>query len=57
MDMISLKSLKKAKKCVGYLPEIPPLYQDMTVKRISCFVTELKKIPAKKNEILKKFLK
>ena len=26
------KEPEKAKKCVGYLPEIPPLYQDMTVK-------------------------
>lgn len=41
------KEPEKAKKCVGYLPEIPPLYQDMTVKEYLVFVTELKKIPAK----------
>ena len=45
--MISLKSLKRQRKCVGYLPEIPPLYQDMTVKEYLVFVAELKKIPAK----------
>ena len=41
------KEPEKAKKCVGYLPEIPPLYQDMTVKEYLVFVAELKKIPAK----------
>ena len=39
------KEPEKAKKCVGYLPEI--LYQDMTVKEYLVFVAELKKIPAK----------
>ncbi len=33
-----------AKKCVGYLPEIPPLYMDMTVKEYLYFVAELKKL-------------
>ena len=37
------KEPEKAKKRVGYLPEIPPLYQDMTVKEYLVFVTELKK--------------
>lgn len=41
------KEPEKAKKRVGYLPEVPPLYQDMTVKEYLVFVTELKKIPAK----------
>ena len=27
-----LKQPEEAKKCVGYLPELPPLYMDMTVK-------------------------
>ena len=31
-----------AKKCIGYLPELPPLYQDMTVWEYLCFVYELK---------------
>ena len=25
-----------AKACIGYLPELPPLYQDMTVQNICC---------------------
>lgn len=33
-----------AKKCVGYLPELPPLYMDMTVREYLDFVAELKKI-------------
>lgn len=41
------KEPEKAKKCVGYLPGIPPLYQDMTVKEYLVFVAELKKIPSK----------
>lgn len=41
------KEPEKAKKYVGYLPEIPPLYQDMTVKEYLVFVAELKKIPSK----------
>ena len=35
---------EEAKKCVGYLPELPPLYMDMTVKEYLDFVAELKKI-------------
>lgn len=34
-----------AKKCIGYLPELPPLYMDMTVKEYLCFAAELKKVP------------
>ena len=33
---------EEAKKCVGYLPEIPPLYVDMTVREYLNFVAELK---------------
>lgn len=40
----------KAKKSIGYLPEIPPLYQDMTVREYLIFVTELKKIPKKERK-------
>ncbi len=36
---------EEAKKCIGYLPELPPLYQDMTVLEYLKFVTELKKYP------------
>lgn len=35
---------EEAKKCVGYLPEIPPLYVDMTVREYLNFVAELKKL-------------
>jgi ABC-2 type transport system ATP-binding protein len=39
---------EEAKKCIGYLPEIPPLYDSMTVEEQLSFAAELKKIP--KNE-------
>lgn len=39
-----LKQPEEVKKCVGYLPELPPLYMDMTVKEYLDFVAELKKI-------------
>lgn len=39
-----VKDAEEAKKCIGYLPEMPPLYQDMTVWEYLCFVSELKKI-------------
>lgn len=31
-----------AKACIGYLPELPPLYQEMTVQEYLLFVAELK---------------
>ena len=37
-----------AKKCIGYLPEMPPLYFDMTVLEYLNFICDLKKVP--KNE-------
>lgn len=42
-----LKEPIKAKQCIGYLPEIPPLYTDMMVREYLMFVAELKKIPKK----------
>ncbi|MDE6663907.1 MAG: ABC transporter ATP-binding protein [Lachnospiraceae bacterium] len=39
-----------AKKCIGYLPEIPPLYPDMTVWEYLYFVAELKKLPKAERE-------
>ena len=36
---------EKAKKNIGYLPELPPLYQDMTVNEYLRFVAELKGVP------------
>lgn len=40
-----LKESEKAKQCIGYLPEMPPLYTDMTVWEYLLFVAELKKVP------------
>ena len=42
-----LNQPEEAKKCVGYLPELPPLYMDMTVAEYLKFVAELKKIEKK----------
>ena len=35
-----------AKKNIGYLPELPPLYFDMTVREYLNFVCDLKKVPS-----------
>lgn len=43
-----LKNPEQAKKSIGYLPELPPVYPDMTVYEYLRFVAELKKV--KKNE-------
>ncbi len=40
-----LKEPLKAKACMGYLPEVPPLYPDMTVREFLLFAAELKKVP------------
>lgn len=45
-----LKEPLKAKKCIGYLPEHPPLYSDMEVYEYLCFVYELKKAKGNKKE-------
>ena len=45
-----VKDAEEAKKCIGYLPEIPPLYLDMTVGEYLLFVAELKKIPLKERK-------
>lgn len=47
------KSPMKAKKNIGYLPEIPPVYPDMKVMEYLKFCAELKKIPIsqRKSEI------
>ncbi|MEE1282289.1 MAG: ATP-binding cassette domain-containing protein [Acutalibacteraceae bacterium] len=47
-----LEDPKGAKSKIGYLPEIPPLYQDMTVKRYLEFVYDLKKVTLPKKEHL-----
>lgn len=43
-----LKNPEQAKKSIGYLPELPPVYPYMTVYEYLRFVAELKKV--KKNE-------
>lgn len=45
-----LKEPDQAKRCIGYLPELPPLYTDMTVWEYLEFAAELKEIPAKKRQ-------
>lgn len=40
-----LKEPIAAKACIGYLPEMPPLYPDMTVREFLLFAAELKKVP------------
>lgn len=45
-----LEEPEAARKCVGYLPEIPPLYPDMTVLEYLRFCAELKKLPAERRK-------
>ena len=40
----TLEEPNKAKKMIGYLPELPPLYPDMTVKEYLDFMYDLKKV-------------
>lgn len=42
-----LENPVEAKKHIGYLPEQPPLYPDMTVNEFLDFCAELKKVPRK----------
>lgn len=41
---------EEARMSIGYLPEIPPVYPDMTVKEYLMFAAELKKVPAKERK-------
>ena len=45
-----LERPKQAKAKIGYLPEQPPLYQEMTVRRYLEFVFDLKKVRLPKKE-------
>lgn len=45
-----LKEPEEAKKHIGYLPEMPPLYIEMTVQEYLDFAADLKKIPRAKRE-------
>ena len=52
-----LEEPEKAKKCIGYLPEQPPLYFDMTVLEYMKFAADLKKIPKnKRNEMIEEVM-
>lgn len=46
-----LKYPEEAKKCIGYLPELPPLYQDMTVLEYLNFAAELKQLEKDKRKV------
>ena len=48
-----LKDPIKAKEQIGYLPEIPPLYLDMTVKEYLDFIYDLKKCKSPREEHIK----
>ena len=41
---------EEAKRCIGYLPEMPPLYADMTVREYLVFVSELKRVARKQRK-------
>ena len=41
---------KEIKRKIGYLPENPPLYQDMTVGEFLSFIGEIKKVPIKEKD-------
>ena len=45
-----LDNPKETKKKIGYLPEIPPLYVDMTVRKYLEFMFDLKKVKLPKKE-------
>ena len=45
-----LENPKAAKAKIGYLPEQPPLYQDMTVRRYLEFIFDLKRVRLPKKE-------
>ena len=48
---------REAKRCIGYLPEIPPLYADMTVMEYLLTVAQLKKIPkAEQSKMLEEIM-
>lgn len=40
----------EARRCIGYLPEVPPLYLDMTPYEYLQFVAELKGLPKEKRQ-------
>ncbi len=51
-----LENPKETKSKIGYLPEIPPLYPDMTVKSYLEFMFDIKKVKLPKNEHIKEVM-
>lgn len=51
-----LKEPKEAKKCIGYLPEHPPLYTDMEVLEYLSFVYDLKRVKENKKTHLSEIM-
>ncbi|HNX14963.1 MAG TPA: ATP-binding cassette domain-containing protein [Oscillospiraceae bacterium] len=47
----------EAKMNIGYLPELPPLYPDMTVKAYLDFIFDLKQVKANREEHISKICK
>ena len=43
---------EKAKKKIGYLPEMPPLYPDMLVREYLSFVCDIKKVKRDKKDAM-----
>ncbi|MBQ8538137.1 MAG: ATP-binding cassette domain-containing protein [Ruminococcus sp.] len=51
-----LENPKETKMKIGYLPEIPPLYPDMTVKAYLEFMYDIKKVKLPKEEHLREVM-
>lgn len=52
-----LENPKEAKAKIGYLPENPPLYTDMTVKKYLEFMFDLKKVKLPKKEHIEEVMR
>lgn len=52
-----LENPKEAKSKIGYLPEIPPLYLDMTVRKYLEFMFDLKRVSLPKREHISEIMK
>ena len=50
-DISMIKNPVKAKRHIGYLPEVPPLYPDMTVTEYLGFAAELKGLSGKQKRM------
>ena len=52
-----LEDPKETKKKIGYLPEIPPLYVDMSVRKYLEFMFDLKKVKLPKKEHIEEVMR